>query len=232
MKAERMKAGCCGLLVAATVCMLSIGSMAAEGPAPVLNALLMNGRQRPDLTLKTGDRGGWSFRYERDLRPDPAAWLEKDAPRTDMIWKGWEAEADKWRNGLFGGHLTYRLEFPYPVQSVTASAFVANYADGQVGRRASLEYSLDGMDWHPIAETEYGVERKTFTGQADIGRVVTYQIHVQLRRGADENALRGGSVVFPGGLLFGPGSHCGSNCGGHHAGRAGSAPVHTRSGVW
>ena len=45
-----MKAGCCALSVAATVCMLSIGSMAAEGPAPVLNALLMNGRQRPDLT--------------------------------------------------------------------------------------------------------------------------------------------------------------------------------------
>lgn len=63
-----------------------IGSAAAEDPAPVV----VNGRERPDLPHAIDAQGGWSFRYERDLSSDPAEWLKKDAPRTDMRWKGWE----------------------------------------------------------------------------------------------------------------------------------------------
>ncbi len=106
----------CGLALAA---LAGVPARGAEdgGVGTVVNAaetVLVNGRPRPDLMITTDDQGGWSFRYERDLRAEPAAWLDKDAPRTDMRWQGWEALADKWRNGQFGGHLMYALEFPPP----------------------------------------------------------------------------------------------------------------------
>ena len=138
--------------------------MAAEGPAPVGAPVVMNGGERPDLTLETDDQGGWSFRYEGGLpRPDPAEWLKKDAPQTDMCWKGWEAFADKWRNGLFGRHSRFQLEVPGRVRSVTAAAVVGNYADTAAGT-ALLVHSFDNVLWRPIAKGNTAWERKEFSG--------------------------------------------------------------------
>ena len=109
-----MAIGYRGWMAAVILSVQIVGRAAAEDPASVGGAVVMNGRERPDLELVTDAQGGWSFRYERDLREDPAAWIEKDAPRTDMRWKGWDAHADKWRNGLYGRHLTFEVEFPYP----------------------------------------------------------------------------------------------------------------------
>jgi hypothetical protein len=189
----------CGLALTA---LAGVPARAAEdgGVGAVVDAaetVLVNGRPRPDLMITTENQGGWSFRYERDLRADPAAWLEKEAPRSDMRWKGWEAPADKWRNGLFGGHLTYALEFPCPVHSVSASARVSNFADGLADRRAFLEYSLDNRDWRPLAETAYGPGQQPFAGRAAIDGAGVNRVWVRVRQGArDDNALRGGSVVF------------------------------------
>ena len=169
-----------------------IGSAAAEDPAPVV----VNGREWPDLPHAIDAQGGWSFRYERDLRSDPAEWLKKDAPRTDMRWKGWEANADKWRNGLFGSRLTFQLEFPHWVQSVTAAAVVGNFADTAT-RTALLEYSFDNVLWRPIAKVEYGTGTKEFSGTAAIRNAQVDRLWIRLRQGAgDANAAAGGSVVF------------------------------------
>jgi len=118
-----------GLVAAAILSAQIVGAAVAQGLPPVGAPIVMNGQQRPDLALETGDQGGWSFRYERALRPDPGEWLNQDAPQIDMNWKGWEAHADKWRNGLFGRHLMFQLEFPCRVGSVSASAVVAHFAD-------------------------------------------------------------------------------------------------------
>ncbi len=189
----------CGLALAA---LAGVSARGAEdrGVGAVVDSaetVLVNGRPRPELMIAMEDQGGWTFRYERDLRTDPAKWLEKEAPRTDMRWKGWEAPADKWRNGLFGGHLTYAFEFPRPVHSVSASALVSNFADGLAERRAFLEYSLDNRDWRPLAETAYGPGQQPFDGRAAIDGTGVNRVWVRVRQGArDDNALRGGSVVF------------------------------------
>ncbi len=186
-----MSIGYRGLLAAAIVIAQIIGSAAAEDPAPVV----VNGRERPDLPLATDAQGGRSFRYERDLRSDPAEWLKKDAPQTDMRWKGWEAFADKWRNGLFGRHLTFQLEVPYRVQSVNAAAVVGNYAD-TAARTAFLEYSFDNVAWRPIAKAEYGPGTKEFSSTAAIDDAQVNGLWIRLRQGAgDANAVAGGSVV-------------------------------------
>ena len=189
---QGLRGVCAGLLggIGAAV------ATAAEGPAPGPDALVLNGQPRPDLPLAVDAQGGWSFRYERDLRLDPAEWVKQDAPRTDMRWKGWKAHADKWRNGLFGRHLTFQLEFPYRVQSVTAAAVVGNYAD-TAHRTALLEYSFDNVAWRPIAKVKYGPGTRELSGTAAIENAQVDWLWIRLRQGAgDANAVRGGSVVF------------------------------------
>ena len=174
----------------------AVAALVAEEPASEPRAVMLNAQPRPDLPLAVDAQGGWSFRYERDLRPEPAEWLKKDAPQTDMSWKGWEASADKWRNGLFGRHLTFQLEFPYQVQSVTTTAIVGNYADTAT-RTAFLEYSFDNVAWRPIAKTEYGPGTKEFSGTVAIKNAQVDRLWIRLRQGAgDANAVAGGSVVF------------------------------------
>ena len=142
-----------------------------------------------------------------------------------MRWKGWEAYADKWRNGLFGRHLTFQLEFPYRVRSVTAAAVVGNYAD-TAARTAFLEYSFDNVAWRPIAKGEYGPGTKEFSGTAAIDNAQVNRLWIRLRQGAeDANAVAGGSVVFQkfSFSVNGPAAEPDSDA--HRPGRAGSTPV-------
>ena len=173
-------------------------SRAANADAGELRevTVMLNGQPRPDLKLAVDGQDGWSFRYERDLRSDPAEWLKKDASWAEMRWKGWEAHADKWRNGLFGDRLTFQIDFPYRVRSVTAAAVVGNFSDATT-RTAFLEYSFDNVLWRPIAKADYGSGTKEIAGTAEINDAQIDRLWIRLRQGAgDANATVGGSVVF------------------------------------
>lgn len=56
----------------------------ADAGEPREVTVMLNGQPRPDLKLAVDGQGGWTFRYERDLRSDPAEWLKKDASRAEM----------------------------------------------------------------------------------------------------------------------------------------------------
>ena len=155
----------------------------------------LNDQPRDDLPIEE-EEGSWLFRYERNLQQDPATWLDADVAGHDMKWRSWEQPERKSMDGLYGGYITWALEFPYPVAFVKASATVANHADSVV-RNAHIEYSLDSLDYLPLAETTYGAEQASFTGRADVGEENINRLWVRVRQGSrDTSALRSGAVVF------------------------------------
>ena len=165
-----------------------------NGEEVVPDTVLVNGLRRPDLGI-VDEKEGWSFTLRHDLRQNPDQWIKGDNVATNMRWKGWPEFADKWRNGLHGTHLTYRLEFPYAVRSIVATATVGNFADIQT-RTAWLEYSLDNRDFHPLGHTEYGSGVKKFNGEAAIEAKDINRIWIRLRQGARDALASSYNIVF------------------------------------
>lgn len=96
-------------------------------------------------------------------------------------------------NGMHGSHLTFQVEFPYPVALIEAEAAVTNHADATI-REAFLEYSLDNREYHVIAKTSYG--EKTFSGKSDVTKRDINRLWIRLRQGATDSNVFAGLVVF------------------------------------
>ena len=182
-------------VIAAIVLTAAVGLARADENGQARHVTLKD-ELRADLAPVAREGEAWTWHYERDLKSDPADWLDRDVSDHGMRWKGFERAEDRYRNGLYGTHLEWVIEFPCPVASLAASAVVANFADSAV-RRAFIEYSLDGHDYIEVAEAEYGAERRALEGVAEIREEDVNRLWVRVRQGArDPNALRGGHVVF------------------------------------
>ena len=178
-----------------TLSVLFSTAVAMEGPSICPSVVAMNGHSRQDLKIETPSHDTWRFEYRRDLQTDPTEWLNRDAPQTDMRWKNWAQPGRKWMNGMYGTHLTFQIEFPYPVASIVAESVVANHADATV-RRACLEYSFDNRQYHPIAEVGYAGGEKKIAGKVDIKKPNINRLWLRLRQKAgDANVFRG-LVIF------------------------------------
>ena len=151
---------------------------------------------RTDLPALSHHGKTWSWSYERDLKADPADWLDRDTSSHRMRWKSFEAEADIHRNGLYGSYMGWEMEFPCSVIALAVSVVVANFADSVV-RQAAIEYSLDGQDYASLAEASYGADRTTISGSLQFGEPDISRVWVRVRQAAgDANALQSGDVVF------------------------------------
>ena len=176
---------------------LAVATVAQSAEALVpSDAICVSEIVRRDLKPTLDDKGGWSFRYAPDLRDDPMKWLESDTTETDFSHKTWEQPERHYWRGLYGKGMKLRFEFPYPVAKLEVSVRVSNYADSEE-RNAYVDYSLDDVDYHRLAETTYGAETKSFGGADGIQHKDINRVWVCLRQSArDGNALRGGAVVF------------------------------------
>ena len=178
-----------------TLSVLLNTAVAMEGPSICPSVVVMNGHSRQDLKIEKPSADTWSFEYRRDLQTNPTDWLDRDAPQTDMRWKNWAQPGRKWMNGMYGTHLTFQVEFPYPVASIEAESVVANHIDATV-RRACLEYWFDNHQYYPIAEIGYAGEEKKIAGKADIKKPNINRLWIRLRqKSGDANVFRG-LVIF------------------------------------
>ena len=185
--ASRLTAGLFLLVVTAV--------QSAERPV-LSDGIRLSGTLRSDLKPTVDDKGGWSFRYAPDLRDNPMKWLAGDTVETDFRYKTWEQPERRYWQGLYGKGMKLQFEFPYPVTKLEASTLVANFADSEE-RSAFVDYSLDDVDYHVLAETTYGAEQKTFGGAVEIRHRDINRVWIRLRQGArDGNALHGGAIVF------------------------------------
>jgi hypothetical protein len=114
----------------------------------------INGVPHPDLKISRSNAGMWNFHYSRDFQQQVNDWVT-DITDTDMNLQNWNDPTKNDMNGLTGSRVVYKMGFPSLFNNIAARIIVANHTDS-IERTASLEYSIDGINYIPLATQKFG----------------------------------------------------------------------------
>ncbi|MFA6931319.1 MAG: hypothetical protein WCT05_13420 [Lentisphaeria bacterium] len=118
--------------------------------------LTLNG-YKPEFKIDR-DNEAWHYHYERKLQN--AAPDEVWGPELGLSRRGWKQHPKYQYIRGYNGDISVKILVSGSISSLAASVKITNYADSE-SRQASLSYSLNGVDYLPLAQ-------ENFTGTAVI----------------------------------------------------------------
>ena len=135
-------------LLPLTACLVQAGDFSVNGLTP------------DDVVIVRGDGGTWTVDYARDFARGG------DFPELKFQPGGVKKHPQHAHIAGYNGDVTIKIAAPGPVASLSVKAAITNFADSET-RAASLLYSLNGLDFTPLDEKEFGGGSATLAGRAD-----------------------------------------------------------------
>ncbi len=136
------------------------------------------------------NKQGWIFNYK-----------QKFNKKSDVTWRQLELKTSGWKQHPkyphirgYNGDITLKIIAPGPITKLSAQAKLTNYADSKI-RKGIIAYSINGVDFKPIAEKEFGTATITGSTKLPMNQGILWLRFSRVLEQNDKNG-KSGYVVF------------------------------------